>query len=215
MGFAGAMITTRIGIVPGIESLLIDPTDSACAIYTDSMPQAEFSSLEAFLAAVERRALRMAQVAIGDRDQALDVVQDAMITMARRYAQRTAAEWKPLFYRCLQNRIKDWQRRQAVRGRLFWQAPEYPAEDEQPWDAIDPTAAEGADELQRAQAMRRLERSLRALPRRQREVFELRIWEGMDVAETARTMGCGEGSVKTHLSRALARLREELEGVWP
>lgn len=203
------------GLTAGTEELPVDAAASACGPYTAAMPQVEFASLDSFLASVECRALRMAEVATRDRDQALDLVQDAMIQLSRRYAARPSAEWKPLFYRCLQNRIRDWHRRQAVRRRLFWVPRSGPDADEPTVDAPDPSAADGADTLQREQALHRLETALRALPARQREVFELRIWEGLDVADTALAMGCGEGSVKTHLSRALTRLRSELEGTWP
>lgn len=158
----------------------------------------------------------MAEVSIGDRDQALDLVQETMIQLVRRYQDRPSQEWRPLFYRCLQNRIRDWHRRQKVRRALFWQPPTQTEEGPAPMpEAPDPAGIDGAEALQRAQAMRKLEAALAGLPRRQREAFELRLWEGMDVAETAQCMACSQGSVKTHLSRALARLRSELEGVWP
>ncbi len=179
------------------------------------------ASIDAFLASVEHRAFRMAQVATRDRDAALDLVQDAMFQLVRRYAQRPPSEWRPLFFRCLQNRVRDWRRRQWLRRRLFLQPDEVHQGDDDAdarpdaSDVSDPAAMEGAAEAQREQAMKTLERALRELPARQREVFELRVWEGLDVRDTALAMDCAEGSVKTHLSRALARLREQLEGVWP
>ncbi|HSW12521.1 MAG TPA: sigma-70 family RNA polymerase sigma factor, partial [Solimonas sp.] len=112
----------------------------------------------------------------------------------------------------------DWQRRQTVRNRLFfWRAA--PREDEESEDdpvtrVVDPGAGP-QDQVQRADTMQVLEQALRRLPARQREAFELRIWEGLDVAGTARAMGCSEGSVKTHLHRALAALRGQLGEVWP
>ncbi len=182
---------------------------------------AEDASLDTFLASVEHRAFRMAQVATQDRDAALDLVQDAMFQLVRRYAKRPPGEWRPLFFRCLQNRVRDWQRRQWLRRRLFLQAegPSHNHEDDEVrpsvQDIVDPAALDGAAEAQRAQAMRTLEEGLRDLPARQREAFELRVWEGLDVRDTAIAMECAEGSVKTHLSRALASLRTKLEGVWP
>jgi RNA polymerase sigma-70 factor (ECF subfamily) len=187
---------------------------------SDDVPR----DLDAFLASIERRALRISQIATRDRDAALDIVQDAMLQLVRRYAQRPPAEWRPLFYRCLQNRVRDWQRRRWVRQRLFLEAVPTtaavgPDGDEGPIalgvDAIDPDAAEGEATLAREQTMKALEQALRELPARQREVFELRIWEGLDVRQTALAMQCAEGSVKTHLSRALSALRVRLEGVWP
>lgn len=183
------------------------------------MPGAEHAALDAFLALVERRALRIAQLATRDRDQALDLVQDAMFQLARRYAARPPAEWPPLFYRCLQNRVRDWQRRESVWRRVFFTWDDAPLDDGTREDALaqlpDRTTGDGLAHVQRDQAMTRLEAALRRLPGRQREAFELRVWEGLDVRDTALAMACGEGSVKTHLSRALASLRRDLEGVWP
>jgi len=177
---------------------------------------ADLQSLDAFLASVERRAFRMAEVATRDRDEALDIVQDAMLQLSRRYAARPAQEWPALFYRIVENRIRDWQRRQTVKNRLFfWRAPPRTEEDEDPVALVAEPGAGPQEEVQRAEQMRRLEQALRSLPARQREAFELRLWEGLSVEDTARAMGCSDGSVKTHLHRALAALRQELEGVWP
>jgi len=178
--------------------------------------------MDRFLAGVERRGFRMAELAIGNRDDALDVVQEAMLMLCRRYADRDASEWRPLFYRILQNRIRDHHRRRVVRDRLrTWLRP---------WSG-DPEAESGAvdamqivadprnngPERQAGQdaAMRQLDRALRRLPGRQQQVFMLRLWEGLDVNQTARAMGCSTGSVKTHLSRALKTLRTQLEGYLP
>lgn len=159
----------------------------------------------------------MVEIALRDRDEALDVVQDAMLQLARSYGQRPPEEWPPLFFRILENKIRDWQRRQTVMRRIFfWRARSEDDEDgdwlEQIADAAQPHAQ---DLLQREQAMQKLERSLARLPQRQREAFDLRIWQGLSVEETAQAMGCSEGSVKTHLFRALASLRSDLKGVWP
>jgi RNA polymerase sigma-70 factor, ECF subfamily len=174
--------------------------------------------LDKFLADIERRAFRMAHIALRDQDDALDVVQDAMLKLVRNYAAKPAAEWRPLFYRILENGIRDLQRRRTVRGRLMAWMPG--PKDDPDGDAQDPMDTV-ADEspgvpqlLMQAQAMEQLEKSLRALPARQREAFMLRNFEGLDVADTAKAMGCSEGSVKTHYSRAVHALREELEEVW-
>ncbi|MFT4047861.1 MAG: RNA polymerase sigma factor [Solimonas sp.] len=181
-------------------------------------PAAVHENLDAFLASVERRALRIAEIATQDRDDALDLVQDAMLQLARRYGCRPPTEWPPLFHRILGNRIRDWQRRQTLRRRLFFRH-EAPAADAREPDllatAVDAAQPDHVDALQSAEALRRLEQALRALPRRQREAFVLRVWEGFDVEDTARAMGCSGGSVKTHLSRALRALRDALAGVWP
>ena len=173
--------------------------------------------LNRFLAEIERRALRIAEIAVRDRDEALDLVQDAMIKLVRRYGDRPHEEWTPLFYRILQNGIRDWHRRQKVRNRVMAWFGRPGARDED-YDAVaqapDPLARTPEDELQADQAMQRLEAAVRTLPRRQREAFMLRTFEGLDVAGTAVAMGCSEGSVKTHCSRAMHTLREKLGDHW-
>ncbi len=174
--------------------------------------------LDQFLAHIERRAFRMAQVALRNADDALDVVQDAMLKLARSYAARPSEEWRPLFFRILQNGIRDLQRRHTVRRRFMAWLPG-PKEDpdgeaQNPLDNVADAAPTQTDVLMQDQAMHQLEKSLRALPARQREAFMLRNFEGMDVAETAAAMGCTEGSVKTHYSRAVHALREQLSEVW-
>lgn len=171
------------------------------------------SKLDAFLAQVERRAYRMAYLATRHRDDALDIVQDAMCGLVRSYSDRGEAELKPLFYRILNARIVDWSRRRKVRSvwmRVLGSRRDEP--DSDPLESVpDPAALDPETAVGRAAAMARLERALHALPARQRQAFLLRIWEGMDVSETARAMACSEGSVKTHLSRAVHALREVLE----
>ena len=175
-------------------------------------------ALDKFLADIERRAFRMAQVALRDPDDAMDAVQDAMLKLARNYAARPSAEWRPLFYRILENAIRDLQRRRSVRKRFMVWLPG-PKEDPDN-EAQDPmeTVADGGtpvpERLMQDEAMQKLESSLRALPARQREAFTLRNFEGLDVAETASAMGCSEGSVKTHYSRAVHTLRAQLGEVW-
>ena len=176
------------------------------------------ASLEAFLAGVERRAFRRAQLATRDRDEALDLVQDAMLQLARNYAQRPAAEWAALFQRILTNRIRDWQRRAVLQRRIFFWRDAVATEDgsEDALDGIaDASQVESSRQLEHDETMVRLSQALLKLPGRQREAFELRVWEGLSVEETAQAMGCSAGSVKTHLSRALQSLRVDLEGVWP
>jgi len=168
--------------------------------------------LEAFLREVEKRAYRIAAMGIGDRDEALDVVQDAMINLARRYARRPPAEWRPLFYRILSNRIRDWHRRRRVRDSILRFFGGQVGEDPDPVAlARDPSANNPEQVAERAEAMEALERALAELPARQREAFVLRNFEGLDVAETALAMRCSDGSVKTHFSRATHRLREILD----
>ncbi len=174
--------------------------------------------LDKFLAEIERRAFRMAQVALRDPDDAMDAVQDAMLKLARNYAARPSAEWRPLFYRILENGIRDLQRRRSVRKRfMVWLPGPKEDPDNEAQDPMDNVADGGTpvpEQLMQAEAMQKLETSLRQLPARQREAFMLRNFEGLDVAETASAMGCSEGSVKTHYSRAVHTLREQLGEVW-
>lgn len=170
-------------------------------------------ALDQFLASVEKRAYRLASIALRDPEEALDAVQDAMLQLARRYAGRPEGEWLPLFYRILQNRIRDSQRRRSVRNRFFsW----WPAGEEQE-EAVLAAASQDSQpdgEAVAGEALRTLERAIAELPARQAEAFLLRTLEGLDVAATAQAMGCSEGSVKTHYSRAVHALRARLGEVW-
>ncbi len=173
--------------------------------------------LNQFLAEVERRALRIAEIAVRDRDEAMDLVQDAMIKLVRNYAERETDEWAPLFYRILQNGIRDWHRRQLVRNRVMvWFRR--PQTNDNDYDVIaaapDPAGRSPDEELQNAEAMKSLEVAVYELPARQREAFMLRTFEGLDVAGTAVAMGCSQGSVKTHYSRAVHSLRDKLQEHW-
>jgi len=172
--------------------------------------------LNRFFTDVEKRALRIAEISIRDRDEALDLVQDAMIKLARNYADRPEDEWTPLFYRILQNRIRDWQRRQMVRNRVmvfFGRGSEDDGFDPVA-AAPDPAGRAPDEELQSHEAMVSLQGAIAELPGRQREAFMLRTFEGLDVTGTATAMGCSEGSVKTHYSRAVHSLRETLGEHW-
>ncbi len=170
-------------------------------------------ALDRFLRSVEARALRMATLATGNVDEALDLVQDAMLRLSTRYARRPAEEWPPLFHRILQNAIRDWHRRQTLRRRwqrLLGRAGAEPEAD--PVAALpDPEAGDPARRLSGQHALGAVDAAIRALPLRQQQAFLLRAWEGLDTAQTARAMGCSTGSVKTHYARALKALRARLE----
>lgn len=174
-------------------------------------------ALDRFLATVERRAYRIAQLSLRDHDDAMDVVQGAMLRLVRSYAARPSEEWKPLFYRILQNGIRDAQRRRTVRGRVFRWWPSGEAAEDEGTDPVTqhPDAAPGpVERLMATESVERLEQALKDLPARQREAFIYRCLEGMDVADTAAAMGCSDGSVKTHYFRALHTLRERLGESW-
>jgi RNA polymerase sigma-70 factor, ECF subfamily len=178
-------------------------------------PLDQARALDRFLAGIEQRAFRIARMAVRHDDDALDIVQDAMLQLARRYGARPSEEWRPLFYRILQNRIRDQQRRGRVRARAMSWLPRFRPEDEEdPLENVPDTAPAPPEQLVQQSALARLEVALRSLPLRQQQAFALRNFEGLDVAQTASAMGCSEGSVKTHYSRAVHTLRELLGDVW-
>jgi RNA polymerase sigma-70 factor (ECF subfamily) len=170
-------------------------------------------ALDRFLAGVERRAFVTARIATGNADDAHDIVQDAMLTLVRSYANRGEQEWGPLFHTILQSRIADWHRRSKVRNRLrVWFGRRDEDDEDDPLQNIaDGRSPDPPAQLKGKEAMAALESALGRLPRRQQQAFMLRVWEGLDVAQTARAMNCSEGSVKTHYSRAVHALREQLE----
>ncbi len=172
--------------------------------------------LERFLASVERRAFVTARIATGNAEDALDIVQDTMLGLAQRYANRPAQEWGPLFQTILQSRIRDWYRRSRVRNRFrVW----FGNDDEDSGDPMSelPDTAEPGPERKagNARAMNQLEQAVHRLPLRQQQAFVLRAWDGLDTRETASAMGCSEGSVKTHYSRACEALRAVLKDYQP
>ena len=164
-------------------------------------------SLEAFFAGIGARAFRFAEAGLRQRDDALDAVQDAMLKMLA-YRARPAQEWPPLFWSILRSRIVDLQRRRSF--RLRWLLPQSERDEESAIDWAD-TGPEPGRAHDTREGYAALVSALRGLPARQREAFTLRVLEEFDVAETARIMGCSEGSVKTHLSRARATLQQKLE----
>lgn len=177
----------------------------------DAAPAAnEAATLDAFLASVERRGFRMAELALGHREDALDAVQEAMIRLVS-YRDRPPAEWTPLFWSILRRQVTDRHRRNAVRRRVLSVLGRPDEEREDPLEMLPDTDEDPARRHADAAAWSALGKALRALPRRQREAYLLRELQGLDTAGTAAAMGCSEGSVKTHLSRAMAALRIQLE----
>ncbi|OYY48430.1 MAG: RNA polymerase sigma factor [Methylophilaceae bacterium 17-43-7] len=174
--------------------------------------------MEAFLAEIERRAFRMAQLATGNRDDALDIVQDTMIKLVQKYSNHPPSSWKPLFYSILESRIMDWHRRQSVRNR-FRSWLDRPSDDEDTEDQLEQQPADISSfpdiQLQDAEFMEHLNQALSEMPLRQQQVFLLRIWEGLDISDTAKAMQCSQSSVKTHYSRALEKLRIALKDFKP
>lgn len=174
-----------------------------------------------FLASVERRAFKHALFALRDEEAALDTVQDAMMRLAEKYAEKPAAELPMLFQRILHNAVTDFFRRQKVRNAWTTLLSSITGTDDN-GDERDPLeileaehgtarAESAADQVERAQVIAAIEAEISKLPARQREAFMMRYWEEMDVAETAAAMGCSEGSVKTHCSRATHTLAAALK----
>jgi RNA polymerase sigma-70 factor (ECF subfamily) len=168
------------------------------------------ASLDEFLAEVERRAFRLAELALGNREDALDAVQDSMIKLVR-YRQHPAGEWSPLFWSILRRQLTDRHRRNAVRKRVLSFFGRHEDARDDPIEAWPDPHADPARRFADQAAWQALGRAVRALPARQRECFLLRELQGLNVAETAAAMGCSDGSVKTHLSRAISALRVQLE----
>jgi len=177
------------------------------------------NELSEFLASVERRAYKQALFAVREAENALDIVQDSMLKLAEKYGAKPAAELPMLFQRILQNTIRDFYRRQKVRSRwvtLFTAlSPGREDDDTDPLETLESAdtarSREGpADLLEQSQVVEVIEKELQQLPPRQRQAFLLRYWEELDVAETAAVMGCSQGSVKTHCSRAAHALAAAL-----
>jgi len=185
------------------------------------------TELTSFLKNVEKRAFKRTVYAVRDDDAALDIVQDAMIRLAEKYADRPSAELPLLFQRILSNATMDWFRRQRVRNSVLQNMSSFESDSDEGGDfdllemletADGQLGAESAaDTVARDQILRVIESQIEQLPTRQREAFLLRYWEELDVAETASVMGCSEGSVKTHCSRAVHALAKALriKGIGP
>lgn len=187
---------------------------------TKASPLATPKELSDFFAEVERRAYKQALFSVRDNHLALDIVQDAMLKLTEKYAARPPAELPLLFQRILQNTIRDFYRRQKVRA--LWTMPVshlFGAEADSDADPLETLEVEDdskfseppAQQLERSQVLALIEKALEKLPARQRQAFLLRYWEELDVAAAARIMGCSEGSVKTHCSRATHALAATLK----
>lgn len=175
--------------------------------------------LSVFLKSVEKRAFKRSMYHVRDEEAALDIVQDTMMKLAQHYGDKPAGELPMLFQRILSNNTLDWFRRRKTRNALFSNMNDFEsAGDDGDFDLletleslVDSEGTESAqDATERAQTMRQIEMQIKELPGRQREAFLMRYWEEMDVAETAAAMGCSEGSVKTHCSRAVLALSKAL-----
>ncbi|MDD2742656.1 MAG: RNA polymerase sigma factor [Rhodocyclaceae bacterium] len=179
---------------------------------------ASSGELSQFLESVERRAFKQAIFAVREEESALDIVQDSMLKLAEKYGDRPAQEFPMLFQRILQNTIRDFYRRSKVRSMWTTLLSAFTPDDDEDYDPLETLAADedaGGTRtpeslLLQAQTLNLIDDEIKKLPARQREAFIMRYWEDMDVAETAAAMGCSEGSVKTHCSRATHTLASAL-----
>lgn len=182
------------------------------------------AALSDFLRSVEKRAFKRTVYAVRDEDAALDIVQDSMIRLAEKYGDHSAAEWPALFQRILSNATLDWFRRQKTRATVMQTFTSLGSHDDDGDDGLaavealaESHAESSADQVERKRLLEDIESEVNQLPARQREAFLLRYWEELDVSETAEAMGCSEGSVKTHCSRAVHALAKILraKGIVP
>jgi len=205
---------------------LISPFPSDTNDGAKAIPLASDSELADFLKNMEKKAFKRAYYHVRNEDAALDILQDSMIKLCTNYADKPLDELPLLFQRILSNTVLDWFRRQKTRNALFTNLGDFNAPDsdgefdllEVTSNHADDTASESAeDSVGRLQTLEHIETAVMALPARQREAFLLRYWEEHDVAQTAAVMGCSEGSVKTHCSRAIQALSKTLgtQGIRP
>ena len=173
------------------------------------MREVKTIQIDDFLKEIEKRAFRMAQMATLCEADALDIVQEAMIKLVTKYGERDSGEWRPLFFKILENRILDWHRKQQVMKKLFfWRKPnlEIGTQDENEIEQVD-HHGDGESQLISEQLGERLLESIVSLPLKQQQCFILRSWEGLSIKETAAAMNINENSVKTHYARAIEKLK--------
>lgn len=201
-----------------IRSHLVKAADIRARTHRGHFPLASRIELSDFLAGIERRAYKQAMFAVHDSDTALDVVQDSMLKLAEKYGGKPAEELPLLFHRILQNTIRDFYRRQKIRSLWTTLLSSFSRDDDEDDDPLDALSSEGASsiatphaQVEQSQLLEIIEKEIENLPRRQREAFIMRYWNDMDIAETAAAMGCSEGSVKTHCSRATSALAAALK----
>ena len=176
----------------------------------------DYQTMEQFLCHIEQRAFHYIRASVGNIEDTHDIVQESMYKLVQKYAVKSPAEWKPLLYRIMSSKVTDFHRRRAIREKFIFQTPaRVPVEEDylqsQALDAIARDSEAPLPSLERELRVDKLIQSIRELSLRQQQAFMLRCWEGMSTKDTAIAMGCSEGSVKTHYSRAMIQLREQLE----
>ena len=177
------------------------------------------TELSDFLKSVEKRAFKRTAYNVGNDESALDIVQDSMMKLAEHYGDKPAEELPLLFARILSNTTLDWYRRQKVKNALFSSLGDFQSDtDDSESDILEALPSVETSWIfenpqtthERNQTLQMIENALLLLPQRQREAFLMRYWEELDVSETASAMGCSEGSIKTHCSRAVQALSRAL-----
>ncbi|SFD53840.1 RNA polymerase sigma factor [Pseudoalteromonas denitrificans] len=189
----------------------------AISVTEDDLEQTQKATeitMEAFLIDIEKRAYHMAAFASGSHADALDLLQDSMIKLVTNYQDRPSNEWKPLFYKILQNRIRDWHRHQKVKNLVFFWKSNTPDEENEDFPAFEHYVSQTNTpdkEFEKSEQQTAALHHLKKLSGKQQQCFLLRSWEGLSVAQTADVMGCSQGSVKTHYSRAVIKIRTLME----
>lgn len=175
-----------------------------------------YSTLEEFLKYIERRAFHMARLSTRQIDDAHDIVQEAMYKLIEKYAHKQPLDWKPLFFTILNSKITDYYRRNSIKDRIFFKSKAITTEGDYylDWESYSATASGTSEpdaQFLQQRNIHELSRCIEQLSHRQKQAFMMRCWEGYSTQETANLMACSEGSVKTHYSRAISKLKNTLE----
>ena len=175
-----------------------------------------YQTMEQFLRHIDQRAFHFVRASVGNIEDTHDIVQESMYKLVQKYADKPTVDWKPLLYKIMSSKIADFHRRRAVREKILFQAPAHPDQDEDylQTQVLAGVALDSDTPLPSLESERRIDHlteTVKSLPARQQQAFMLRCWEGLSTRDTAIAMSCSEGSVKTHYSRAMSRLREQLE----
>jgi RNA polymerase sigma-70 factor, ECF subfamily len=174
------------------------------------MDESVRQQLDQFLARFESEAYKLSFVSTQNREDALEVVQDSMLKLVHKYSHKSVDEWRLLFFRILQNRLRDYQRRKQFR-QLFQLLPTKAHEQADKVEQLkDPTPDSPESSLHSENAMHTIQQALGQLPLRQQQVFLLRAWQEFSTKEAAFALSISEGSVKTHYKRAIDQLRSQL-----
>jgi len=176
------------------------------------------SRLKNFIQDVTGRALVMMESATqGQHGIAMDLVQEAFISLHKSYAEKSTEEWYPLFYTILNNKLQDWRRKEARRNQPFSFFKKVSLDDDEVEfdNLVDESTPSPLEFLDQAVTAEEIQEAIAKLPVRQQQAFMLRAWEGFDTQTTAQIMNCTEGSVKTHYHRAIQGLRASLAHLNP